>query len=248
MTKAPTYCPRAKTECGKAMFGWEISVTLQLDWLTDWLIHSYILSEVWYFFSPYHIVILLVCVVYTFSQSDLFNSNVQTILLRLFFSRQKHNFLRLHEKTAHISAFPAPTWSSWLTRSGLCVLALSMLHVTSALAFARIGLLVVLFFFSLLLSLAMMTVRVKWSLGSSEAHSFVLTLDLLRMTVIQCCSVNRMLCHPFLSGWPCVSFSRLHTEWGKLPIVMLKEKNVSSGIFSGVVSVNDWTQLVFLKS
>lgn len=63
----------------------------------------------------------------------------------------------------HQSAFPAPTWPSWLTHtgSGLCVLALSMLQVSSpsqTRLVGRVGL-----FFSLLLNcnVAMMTARVK---------------------------------------------------------------------------------------
>lgn len=124
----------------------------------------------------------------------------------------------------HTSAFPAPAWSSWLTvtGSGLCVLALNMLQVSypSQTRICRLGWA---FFFSQILecNFAIVTVRVRRSLSRSEAYSLVLTLDLFWMTVIQCCSVNRMLCHSFLSGWSCILFSFLHTEVD-LPIILFQ--------------------------
>lgn len=141
---------------------------------------------------------------------------------------KKHNFLWLQEKAVHTSAFPAPTWSSWLTvtGSGLCVLALSMLQVSypSQTRICRLGWAS----FSQILecNFATVTVRVRRSLSCSEACSLVLTLDLFWMTVIQCCSVNRMLCHSFLSGWSCISFSFLHTEVDLLIIVFQVPCNV----------------------
>lgn len=178
-----------------------------------------------------HDTVLYIFVLFTqlYSQSSELNSTRpppiqgKCLLQPLLFSssRQKHNFLWLQEKAVHTSAFPAPTWSSWLTvtGSGLCVLALSMLQVSypSQTRICRLGWAS----FSQILecNFATVTVRVRQSLSCSDACSLVLTLDLFWMTVIQYCSVNRMLCHSFLSGWSCISFSFLHSEVDLLIIV-----------------------------